>query len=141
MIMESEKRGVVSVSVCLIAAAFLLIAISCLMSGCVGINKLANMSPTERATWMMAIYNAEYELAQKQYETYVLDPDANPALLKVLKAKQTIFEKVYPLILCYVTAVRNGDEIDIHIEGLIIALLQELADPIINAVPEGSDKL
>lgn len=113
-----------------IGLIFMLLAVS-LMSvvlvGCppqnIEIKSLDEMSPKEKATFMMSMYNKQYE----NYKQVAANPDLTEAQRTILRKKKSILTEVYPLIELYVSYVDSGAIPSAETEKQIITYLDEIA--------------
>ncbi len=79
-----------------------------LCAGCAwfqaGVKAVQDMSPREKATWMMALYNTKYE----EYVAAAAKPDLVEDERKVLRVKKDALTVAWPLIKAYVSYVETG---------------------------------
>lgn len=87
-----------------------------------GIKPLSEMTPKEKATWMMSVYNSQAE----DYKRMVQRPDLTNEQKAILRNKKVIAEKVWPLINTYRTYVNSGAVPTREVEGEIIKLINDL---------------
>ena len=80
------------------------------------------MTPRERATWMMEVYNSAYD----DYLTAV-ENEPTDEMKAVLRQKKKIMRVVYPLIGAYSLMVDKGlldKEVEDEVYGLLLQLLR-----------------
>lgn len=80
------------------------------------------MEPKERVTWMLSIYNAQYE----DYKTQAARTDLTEAQKEILREKKKVLTKVYPLIETYAEYVNVGTVPSQELETLIVSNLETL---------------
>lgn len=102
----------------------LLLALLMLFSfGCVGlqpsVKRVTDMTPKERATWMMEIYTAQYD----DYEKMVKYPGLSAAQKEMLRQKYDALTKMWPLINTYNTYVDSDALPSPQLEQQIIDLI------------------
>lgn len=97
----------------------------CLISfvGCSIISQnVSSMKPKDKLSWMMGVYNAQYN----DYQFVSSKPDLTEDNKKILKAKKEIMIEVYPLIKLYESYIITGSIINMDIENQILSLLNRL---------------
>lgn len=87
-----------------------------------GLKPLNEMSPQEKATWMLSIYSAQYD----DYKLQVVKPDLTDDQKNILREKKKILLEVDPLIDQYTGYVDTGILPTMEIETLIINNLDRL---------------
>jgi hypothetical protein len=89
-----------------------------------GGKSFVEQSPTERATWMMGIYNSQY----RDYMNVVSQPNLSDTQKDILKTKKQILTELYPLIGVYADMVAADPSIppDRETEDKILALINRL---------------
>lgn len=84
---------------------FVLIAVTMLVAGCASVldirAKVAALTPLEKASWMMSVYNAEALDFAAKAKTVPMSPE----LARVLEVKRKLLTVAYPLIKAYVDAI------------------------------------
>lgn len=98
-----------------------------LISGCAGQNQalksVNDMTPKEKAVWMMGVYNDQYhDYLSQAAMAEQLTPEAKEVLVK----RKEILKKVWPLIKMYDGYVQTGAIPDSDIEKQIINQLNQL---------------
>ena len=83
---------------------------------------LQEMSPKEKATWMMSIYNSQYD----DYQLQVVRTDLTETERKVLRYKKEVFSEVFPAIELYAGYANSGVIPGDELETLIISRLNQL---------------
>lgn len=121
--MHSSKQTFVVMfilSILLMAA----ITISCIPQAGkeAGVKPLAEMTPKEKATWMMGVYNAQ----AADYKRMVVRTDLTDDQKDILRQKKVIAVQVWPLINTYRTYVNAGAVPIREVEDQIIALINDL---------------
>lgn len=87
-----------------------------------GVKPLSEMTPKEKATWMMGVYNAQ----AADYKAMVVRTDLTDDQKVVLRQKKEIAVQVWPLINTYRTYVNAGAVPTREVEDQIIALINDL---------------
>ena len=128
---ESNQKGEISLfltsSIAIGIMAGMFIAAGCSPVN-VQIKPITEMTPKERATFFMAVYNDQAE----NYKTLTLDPTVlSDEQKQILRAKKKIMVEVYPLIALYTTYVDSGAMPDEAMEKQIIGYLDRLAQTVI----------
>ena len=110
----------------LLVVLLLLAVLPVFLFGCPavqGSKPISQMTPKEKVTWMMGVYNSQYKDYQIQAaQAEKLTPEAKD----LLKKKKGALEKVYPLIKMYDGYVQTGALPDTEVEASIISLLNSL---------------
>jgi len=90
---------------------------------CAGnIKTLNDMNPTEKAVWMLSVYNAQYE----DYKFQAARVDLDEERKAVLRIKKQILTEVYPLISVYSGYAGSGIIPAVDLETAIIKNLERL---------------
>lgn len=97
-----------------------------------GIKPLSEMTPKEKATWMMSVYSAQAE----DYKRMVKRPDLTNAQKAILRNKKDVAKKVWPLINTYRTYVNSGAVPTREVEDEIIGLINDLTVLVLPYVSE-----
>jgi len=97
-----------------------------------GIKPLSEMTPKEKATWMMSVYNSQAE----DYKAMVKRPDLTNEHKAILRNKKAIAKKVWPLINTYRTYINAGAVPTREVEEEIIGLINDLTVLILPYVTE-----
>lgn len=107
----------VSIALAIILVLFLV--------ACAGqdVKPVSEMTPKEKATWMLSMYNKQYD----DYLVVAAKPDLTEAQKEVLRKKKKIMQEVYPLIELYSSYVEAGSVPTKETEAQIINYLNELA--------------
>lgn len=116
------QRGSVNM---LVAGSILVALVAVLVVSACGIKDLkpiSEMSPQEKATFFLSVYNKQYE----NYNITVKRPDLTAAQVKVLEEKKKIMTEVYPMISLYAGYVNAGALPDASEEKAIIDYLDRL---------------
>lgn len=102
----------------------LVIILIAMFLGCATTGKsISQMSPQEKATWMMSVYNAQYE----DYKAVASMADTlTPEAKDILRAKKDILESVWPMIKMYNGYIDTGAIPDKELEDAIINQLNRL---------------
>lgn len=80
------------------------------------------MTPKEKATWMLSIYNAQYD----DYLVQAARTDLTEEEKKILRSKKEIMTEVYPAIELYAGYANSGVLPGDELETLIISRLNQL---------------
>ncbi len=94
-------------------------SIGCLQQG---IKPLSEMTPQEKAVWMLSVYTSQYD----DYKLQVVKPDLSDDQKNILREKKKALTEVYPLIELYIGYVDTGALPTIETETLIINNLDRL---------------
>jgi hypothetical protein len=115
----------------------LCVCLMLLMVGCKeGAKNLGDMTPTERAAYMLSTYNSQYDdyMAVTGYTKGADDvwiktsePDLSSDEIKILQKKKEILIKVKPLIRTYLLLTEGGVTPTVENEQQILTLLLELS--------------
>ena len=85
-----------------------LVVVMLLMIGCAGpqqpTQSFSDMTPKQKATWMMGVYNAQYD----DYKLKVSLPNLTNEEKSILRTKKDVLTQVYPLIQAYDMAQAGG---------------------------------
>ena len=121
--MHSYKRSLMIV-VCLSLAIALAVSFSCIPQAGKGegIKPLSEMTPKEKATWMMSIYSSQAE----DYKRMVKRPDLTNEQKAILRNKKDVAKQVWPLINTYRTYVNSGAVPTREVEEQIFKLINDL---------------
>ena len=87
-----------------------------------GMKSLDEMTPQEKAVWMLSVYNAQYD----DYLFQVDKPDLTEDDKKILREKKEILKEVYPLIELYTGYVDSGVIPTLETETLIMQNIDRL---------------
>lgn len=131
--MLNYKRNLMIV-VFLCLAVMLAISFSCIPQAGKGqgIKPLSEMTPKEKATWMMSVYSAQAE----DYKRMVKRSDLTNAQKAILRNKKDVAKRVWPLINTYRTYVNAGAVPTREVEDEIIGLINDLTVLILPYVSE-----
>ena len=116
----------------------LCVCLMLLMAGCneKGTKGLSDMTPMERASYMLVTYNTQYDdymittgYSKDAYDVWVktTSPDLSEDQIEILQKKKAILTKVKPLINLYVMLTQGGEVPGVEIQQEIMALLLSLA--------------
>lgn len=109
--------------------AFFLIGLVsiCLFAACApGQKPISQMSPKEKAAWMMGTYNAQYD----DYLAMATQPGLTDAQKEVLKAKKKTLQEVWDPIKLYIFYVDQGAVPSPELEAQIMAGLNRLGSAV-----------
>lgn len=131
--MRNFKRNCLIVSLICFALVFA-VSLSCVPQAGKGeaIKPLSEMTPKEKATWMMSVYSAQAE----DYKRMVKRPDLTNDQKAILRNKKAVAKKLWPLINSYRTYVNAGAVPTQEVEGEIIGLINDLTVLILPYVTE-----
>jgi hypothetical protein len=94
-----------------------------LLAACApGQKPISQMSPKEKAAWMMGTYNAQYD----DYLAMATQPGLTDAQKEVLKAKKKILQEVWDPIKLYAFYVDQGGVPSPELEAQIMVGLNKL---------------
>ncbi len=82
----------------------------------------SEMSPMEKATFFMSVYNSQAE----DYKAMVAKPNLTNDQKQVLRNKKKLLSEVYPLIGAYTTYVDAGAMPDAATEAAIMEIINQL---------------
>lgn len=100
----------------------------CVTPGGEGPKPLSEMTPKEKATWMMGIYNAQ----ARDYKAMVARPDLTNEQKEVLRKKKDVMTQVWPMINTYNAYVDSGAVVNKSTEDQIIKLINDLTAMVMN---------
>lgn len=106
-----------NIFVLFIAIAFL---VSCMPQ--TGLKPVSDMSPKEKATFFMSVYNAQAE----DYKKMVTTPNMTDDQKQVLREKKKLLTELYPMIGAYTTYVDAGAIPDAATEAAITGIINQL---------------
>ena len=106
--------------------AFFLVVLV-LLANCAGIKPITDMTPKQKATFFMSVYNSQYD----DYRSMAALTTLTEEQKQVMRAKKRIMTEVYPLITLYVSWVDSGAVPSPEIELQIINLINQLTMQII----------
>lgn len=106
---------------CFILVAFLATMIGCSQLG-IGTPDWTQLTPKQKATFFMGIYNRQYD----DYKMQAANPSLDDAQKKVLQQKKKVLIQIYPLIQTYDMAVAGGQPAGRELENAIMALLDQI---------------
>jgi hypothetical protein len=102
--------------------------------GCAGMQapqqSFEDMTPKQKATWMMGVYNAQFD----DYKLKVALPNLTNDEKAVLRAKREILTQVYPLIQAYDMTQASGGTPTVTAERQVTSMLNQLEQLIIREV-------
>lgn len=81
-----------------------------------------DMTSKEKATWMLSVYNAQYD----DYKFQAARLDLDEVQKKLLRSKKEVFTEVYPLIMTYTGYVDSGVIPVPELETMIVTNLERL---------------
>lgn len=131
--MYNFRRNIMIV-VFLSLAVMLAVSFSCIPQAGKGqgMKPLSEMTPKEKATWMMNVYSAQAE----DYKSMIKRPDLTNEQKAILRNKKDVAEKVWPLINTYRTYVNSGAVPTREVEGEIIELINDLTVLVLPSIVE-----
>lgn len=131
--MYSYRRSLMIVVFITLALA-LAVSFSCIPQAGKGqaIKPLSEMTPKEKAIWMMSVYSAQAE----DYKRMVKRPDLTNDQKAILRNKKDVAKKLWPLINTYRTYVNAGAVPTQEVEAEIIDLINDLTILILPYVTE-----
>jgi hypothetical protein len=91
---------------------------------------IGDMTPKEKATFFMGVYNAQAD----DYKAMVAKPNLAEDQIKILHAKKKVLTKVYPLIKTHNVYVDNGAKPTAESEQAIMDLLNQLTSMAFTAI-------
>jgi hypothetical protein len=102
----------------------LVLFLCCFAGSCqnTGLQDPAKMSPEQKATGMMNVYNLQYD----SYQSSVAQSNLTDVQKTVLEVKRQTLMEVWPLIRLYAWTVRNGQVPQDQLESNIKRLLGKL---------------
>ena len=80
------------------------------------------MTPTQKATWFMTIYNSQFEI----HKAEAAQPNLSEAKRKYLNDKKALLTEVWPLIKLYNSYVETGAITSVETEDQIIMLINRI---------------
>lgn len=86
------------------------------------LKSISDMTPKERVTWMLSVYNSQ----TRDYKAMVAKTDLTNEQKEVLRKKKAIMIQVYPMINTYTTYVDSGAVPTKEVEDQIIDLINDL---------------
>jgi hypothetical protein len=113
---------IVRKSIYLIVVAFLLVGLASCMHKEGSLKPVSEMTPKEKATFFMSVYNSQAE----DYKAMVAKPNLTNEQKQVLREKKKVLTQVYPLIQSYTTYVDAGAVPTPEVEASITNLINEL---------------
>jgi hypothetical protein len=112
---------IVRKSIYLIVVAFLLVSFGCMHKEG-SLKPVSEMTPKEKATFFMGVYNSQAE----DYKAMVAKPNLTNEQKQVLREKKKVLTEVYPLIQSYTTYVDAGAMPTPEVEASIMNLINQL---------------
>jgi ABC-type glycerol-3-phosphate transport system substrate-binding protein len=110
------------------------IVLALMLVGCAGMQKpeqsFSDMTPKQKVTIMMGIYNAQYD----DYKLKVAIPNLTEEEKQVLRTKKQVLTQVYPLIQSYDLIQAAGGTPTAEAEANIMQLLSNLESLVIREV-------
>ena len=116
---RSRKGDVMKTKTRIVA---ILLSLMFVVSCAHNVKTMAEMNPMEKATWMLSVYNAQYE----DYKFQAARVDLDEERKAVLRIKKQILTEVYPLISVYAGYASSGIIPAIDLETAIITNLERL---------------
>ncbi len=112
-----------------ITVVALAMVILAMVAGCatLGLQDFTKMSPKQKATYFMGVYNRQYA----DYKTQVAMPNLTADQKKMLTIRKQVLTQVYPLISTYDLAVASGQPTTRAQEDAIMALFNQLASLVV----------
>ena len=98
----------------------ILLSVMFVVSCAHGVKTLDEMTPMEKAVWMLSVYNAQYE----DYKFQAARVDLDEERKAVLRVKKKILTEVYPLISVYSGYAGSGIIPAIDLETAIITNIE-----------------
>ena len=109
-----------------ITAIVLFLFVAAFLIGCPApgtqLKSISEMTPKERATWFLSVYNKQFKDTKAMAER----PDLTEDQKEVVRAKKKILAEVKPYLGIYIAAVDDGKLPARETEDKIIALLNDL---------------
>ncbi len=105
----------------------LIFIVGCVTFNVEGPKRISEMTPKERATWFLGVYNAQ----DKDYRNMVVRSDLANDQKEILREKKKIMTQVYPMIKTYNIYVDSGAVPTKETEDQIIKLINDLTALII----------
>lgn len=92
--------------------------------GCasMGAKSYADMGPKERATYVMSIYNDQYDLYLREAKI----PDMTEEKKEVLRQKKTLMKELYPYVGLYSEYADQGEFAPADVEMALMAIMDKL---------------
>jgi len=112
---------IVRKSIYLIVVAFLLVSFGCMHKEG-SLKPVSEMTPKEKATFFMSVYNSQAE----DYKAMVAKPSLTNEQKQVLREKKKVLTQVYPLIKTYTSYVDAGAVPTPEVEASITNLINQL---------------
>jgi hypothetical protein len=109
-----------------------------LMSGCALIRQIGDMTPKQKAVWMMSTFNGQIQSLRMQAIHYWDERTSEEARL-IMRWKMTLLRKVYPMIKAYAEAAARGEDPGASTETVIIEIINQVLDAAACDVPPGAD--
>ena len=103
----------------------ILLIILCIafFAGCsTTLQNVKDMTPEQKATWMMGVYNSQFDNTMEMAKR----PDLTEEQKVIVRSKKKVLQKVKPLIALYKEYVKNGAMPSQETEDEILKLLDEL---------------
>jgi hypothetical protein len=110
----------------------LLFALGACVSAEKGGKSLSEMTPKEKATWFMGIYNSQ----ARDYKAMVARKDLTNEQKDILRKKKSIMTEVWPLINTYIAYVDTGAVVTKTVEDEIIGLVNDLTSLVLPVMVE-----
>jgi hypothetical protein len=107
-----------------------------LMSGCALLRQIGDMSPKQKAVWMMSTFVAQLNALKTEARWYWSDQVSDADRL-VMRWKMTLLQKAYPLIKGYADAAERGEDPGLVSEDTILDLINQVIDAAAGKVPAG----
>lgn len=95
-----------------------------LLHGCaaMGGKSFSEMSPKERATQIMSVYNNQYDLYLREAKV----PDLTEEKKEVLREKKKLMQELYPYVGMYTNYAEQGVPAPIDVEMAVMAIMDKL---------------
>ena len=116
--MLSKRNGLIGLA----AIVVLIFLVGCLTFNIEGPKRISEMTPKERATWFLGVYNAQ----DKDYRNMVARSDLTNDQKGILREKKKIMIQVYPMIKTYNIYIGSGAVPTKATEDQIIELINDL---------------
>lgn len=111
-------------SLTLFAAGFVMAYLLVTLLGCaaMGGKSYKEMTPKERATQIMSIYNSQYELYLREAKI----PDMTEEKKETLREKKKLMQELYPYIGMYANYAQLGEFAPPDVEMAVMSIMDKL---------------
>ena len=107
-----------------LTALCIAMALTFIVAGCASqVQQFQDMSPKEKATFFMKVYNGQFD----NYQAQSTNPDLTDEQKKMLKVKYDLLKTMWPLVNAYNMVVDAGSTPGPQTEQELLNLIDQLA--------------